>query len=131
MSAKAEKKHGLAWELVTASIVAVLFSLVLILLCALLIKWLNLSDKWLMPINEVIKAVSIFAGAMIAFKEKHNGWLKGLIFGVIYIILAFFIFSLIALSFKIDISLLWDLLFGAAAGLICGVVAVNIKGRKG
>ena len=127
MAVRAEKKGNVALELITASIIAVLISLILILLGALIIKWLNLSDGWLMPINQVIKAVSLLAGALIAFKDRRKGWLKGLALGVIYVILAFLIFSLIAMTFKIDISLLWDLLLGAGMGLICGVIAVNVR----
>ncbi|GHV01880.1 hypothetical protein FACS1894211_12370 [Clostridia bacterium] len=127
MNERVARNRGFTLELITASVIAVLISLILILLSAFLIKALNLSDGWLMPINQVIKGISLFIGALIAFKDRRNGWLKGLIFGIVYIILAFLIFSLAAMSFTFDLSILWDILFGAGMGLICGVIVVNIK----
>ena len=99
--ARTEKKGNIALELITASVIAVLISLILILLCALIIKWLNLSDGWLMPVNQVIKAVSMFTGALLGFRDKRRGWAKGLALGVIYIILAFLIFSLIFTAHRV------------------------------
>ncbi|MDR1093149.1 MAG: TIGR04086 family membrane protein [Clostridiales bacterium] len=128
MNVRAERKGSVALELITASVIAVLISLILLLFSAFLAKSLNLSDGWLMPIDQFIKAVSLFAGAMIAFKDKRNGWLKGLVLGLIYIALAFVIFSLASdTGFTFDLSLLWDSLLGAGMGLICGVLVVNIK----
>jgi putative membrane protein (TIGR04086 family) len=120
------KQRSAAMEIVTASVIGILVSLVLILLAALLIKSLNLADSWLAPLNQSIKGVSLLTGALIAFKNKSNGWVKGLIFGIIYVVLAFLIFSLIDMTFSPDASLIWDLLLGAGMGVICGVIAVNL-----
>ena len=52
-----------------ASLIAVIVSFVLILVFALLIKWLDWKDSVIAPVNIVIKLVSIAVGVLIATKN--------------------------------------------------------------
>lgn len=115
------------FKVLLASVVSVLVSLGLILIFALVIKWFSLSDAVIAPVNIVIKILSIALGVMILTKDGSRGIIKGIILGVIYIIVCYCIFSLLLGAFTFSVSNLWDLLFGAGVGAICGVIFVNMK----
>ena len=103
-------------------------SLVAILLFAFLLRWTNISDSLIAPVNQVIKGVSIFFGVLFGLKKvKKNGIINGLLIGFFYTILAFLVFSLLDGAFNFDRSLLNDLIFSLVTGAICGIICVNLK----
>lgn len=118
---------GIYLEILKGLTIALIISLVLILTMALIITFTDISDKVIAIINQVIKAVSLLIASIIAFKERAQGWKKGLILGIIYVIAAFIIFSLMEGKFTFGWNMLFDLVAGAAMGTICGVFAVNIR----
>ena len=119
-----------ALEIVKGLTIAIIVSLLLVLTFALVIKMANLPNSYIAPVNQAIKALSLLIGSLFSFKIKSGGWKKGLLLGIFYILLAYAIFSLLDGQFKFGISLLYDFLLGAAMGLICGVIAVNISRKR-
>lgn len=114
--------------LLKGAFVAILISLVGILLFALFLKFVDISDGWIMPINQVIKVVSVFFGVKSMITANGgSGLIKGLVLGVVYTILAFIIFSLLSSTLELDITLLFDALFGAVIGAICGIICISAK----
>lgn len=119
------------FTIIKGCLVAVSVSLVGILFFAFIIKIFGLTDGWIKPINQIIKAASILIGVFVALKkEKTQGLLKGAIIGLAYTLLAFVVFSILNGSFALDGALIVDILFGAIMGAICGVVFVNLKSKK-
>lgn len=106
-------------------IVAMLISFGLIILLALSLKWFSLDEKFITPINLGIKTISVIVGSLIAIKSESKGLVKGVTFGLLYVILAFVSFSILAKSFAVDLSLLLDIVFACLAGGIVGIVKVN------
>ena len=104
-------------EVIKAIIVAIIISLIAILVMAFVIKMLSISTHTVPIINQVIKGVSILIACLICLKTPSNGWLKGLTVGILYIALAFVIFSLLDGDFKFGLSLLNDSAIGAVSGL--------------
>ncbi len=103
-------------------------SLLCILIFAFVVKFTALSESAIMPINQVIKFLSIFIGCWVAGKKiKSNGWLWGLVIGAVYTLLAFIVFSILDGEFRFTLSLLNDFVFGAIAGLISGIIAFNLR----
>jgi len=119
-----------ALEIVKGLTISIAVSLLLVLVFALVIKTANIPNDYITPVNQAIKALSLLTGSLFSFKIKSGGWKKGLVLGVLYIVLAYAIFSLLDGKFKFGMSLLYDFLLGAAMGLICGVIAVNITRKK-
>lgn len=120
-------KSGFFISLIKGAFVAILISLVGILLFALFIKFVDISDSWIMPINQVIKLISILFGVKIFLKGSSGfGLFKGALLGIIYTIFAFIIFSILSSSFSIDFTLLYDVLFGCIMGAICGVICISV-----
>ncbi len=126
MVKNSNKSTGL--QVLKGSITAVSITLVLILLFALLLRFTNISDKVIMPVNQVIKVVSIFFGVYSALKyHKEKGWVKGMLIGLTYSVLAFVVFAILSSSINFGWSTLLDVIFGAIVGGIVGVIVVNMK----
>ena len=114
--------------LLKGSFVAVAFSLIFILIFALLIKYFNIGEKFILPTNQAIKIVSIFMGILVAFnRNTTKGFIKGFLIGVIYTILAYLIFSILAKEFSYNMTSITDSLFGGLIGGISGIIVANIK----
>lgn len=116
-----------AMELVKALFLAILFTLALILVFALIVRWVDVPDAVIVPVNQVIKGVSLMLACLISFRSGTGGWRKGLALGIVYVIAAWALFSALSGSFALDVSILWDLLTGAVMGLLCGAIAVNAR----
>ena len=110
------------------TLTAVCVSLVLVLLFAFLLKFTNIPESTITPVNQVIKGLSIFIGVFIGVKKsKELGLLSGLLIGLFYTFLAFIIFACLSGVFEFDLTFLTDILFGAVMGSICGIICVNLK----
>ena len=107
-------------------IFAIIISFALIILLAFSLKWFSLSDSVIFPINMAIKALSVAVGSLIAVRGER-GLVKGSIFGILYIGLAFIIFSVLAGSFSFDFGVVLDLVCAALVGGIVGIIKVNRK----
>ena len=108
----------------------VAFSLICILIFALIIKFTSISEKAIFPINQIIKVLSIlFACFIVGKKVKKGGLFVGLFTGILYTIVAFVIFSILDGSFSFGLSVLNDLTFGAILGMISGILCINIRNR--
>lgn len=122
------KNKNFILALLKGTFVSLLISLVGILIFALFLKFVDINDGWIMPINQIIKVVSIFFGVKLMVKySEGKGFAKGLVLGLVYTIFAFIIFSLLSSSFVFDVTLLFDTLFGAIIGIICGIICVSTK----
>lgn len=122
-------KDSIWWSILRGAFIAVSISLMLILLFALVIKFLNINDSWILPINQIIKTISIFLGVFFALNQynRSRGFLKGFLIGVIYTILAYGVFSILAGEFSFTLTSLTDMIFGGVIGGICGIIVVNIR----
>ena len=123
-----KNKYPLIGYIAKGTLLALCTSLVLVLVFAFLLKFTNISDSAIAPVNQVIKGVSIFLGVFIGLRKcKELGLVSGFLIGFIYTLVAFLLFSILSGSFTFDLSLLTDAVFGAVIGAICGIISVNIK----
>ncbi len=117
-------------DVVRSTIISVIISLLLVLIFALIINLTNLSDKIILPINEAIKVISILIGCFVGFKEQRAGAFKGAICGLLYTFLSIAIFSIISHSIQLNMLKLFDVALGIIAGLISGIIVVNVKKKS-
>lgn len=110
----------------------VLFSLIIsvfaVLIMALIIRFANVGANVVMYMNQGVKIVSILAGIMLGMKDKKMGMIKGAVAGLVYILVSYLVFMLLA-SGMFNLSV-WDVLMGLVFGLISGVLSVNMKKKK-
>jgi len=134
MSAKVavekEKESGISIlnSVLKGALFALAISLIGVLLFAFIIKLTSIGDTLIAPINQVIKGISILMGCFYGTKQaRSNGLLKGVLIGLVYTILSFFIFSLLNGQLSFQKSFINDILFGAVIGAICGVISINMR----
>lgn len=110
-----------------AMFVSLIITFAAIIIFAFVIKWTSLPDSIIAPVNLVIKGVSVFFGALIFSLHSSKGFTKGIMFGLIYTLVSFVIFSLLAKSFSLSLGLIADFGFSIVVGAIGGILGVNKK----
>lgn len=121
-------KEGFVKEFLVPIIKSVLFSIILtlisILIFALIVKITVFSSIAVKIVNQFIKVISIFLGALLFLKEG-KGLIKGGITGLLYVFLINAIFSLIS-GKGFTISIL-EVLLCLVVGVISGIISINLK----
>lgn len=107
--------------------IAIITSLVSIIIFAIAIKWFSLADSVIMPVNMLIKGVSLLLGLIYLLKDKRNGLVKGVIHGCVYFLASFVLFSALAGALNIGLGLLFDFLYIITLSGLFGIILVNIK----
>ena len=115
-------------DIVKTVVIAVLISMVSVLVFALIVKSVDVGEDVIGYVNIGIKILSVVIGCIVGFRRGSGyGWLKGLIAGLLYVVVSFLVFSAISGEFSLaDVSWL-DLVTGAVVGLLSGVLTVNLK----
>lgn len=114
------------FQIIKSVLAAVLISLAFVLIFTVLIQLFAIPMGAVKPVNQVFKILSVAIGGLI-FIRGDKGLLKGVIYGVIAVLLTYLLFGLISLSLSINWKFIFEILLGAAAGGISGIIAVNIK----
>ena len=117
-------------EIVKALILSVLFTLALVLLFALLLQWCGIPSAAIAPVNQGIKGVSLLVACLIAFGSRQGGWKKGLCVGLLYVIVAWVVFSALSGKFSMDAGFALDLATGAVMGLLSGAISVSVGAKR-
>ena len=123
--AKADTNENLFLDFFKGILVASLMSLGLVVLAAFCLKWFSIEDSFIAPITLLIKGLSVLVGAVIAVKGRSNGLAKGAVFGILYVVIAFVVFSFLAGTMQVGVSTFLDVLFASLLGGIVGIVKVN------
>ena len=113
-------------EVAKATLITLIFSLVGVLVLALLVRTNVLSDGAIKLTNQFVKVLAIFVGCYASLRGE-KGLIKGAVSGIFGILVTFFVFALISGSITAGFSLVWDILFGVFIGAVGGIVAVNLK----
>lgn len=88
------------------------------------------AESGLEAFNVVLKIVSAAAGTWFGMRNAQNGWKKGILIGVLYVVIGFVLFSLIDGNFVLSVGILLDIVLAALAGALTGIAAVMLKGGK-
>lgn len=122
------KGKNLFLNILKGAIVSISITLVLILIFALIVRFFNVPDGYIFPINQVIKMFSICFGLFAMLKnERERGFLKGILLGITYFVLSFLLFSILQKSFSFSMKNVYDLLLTALMSGLLGIILVNIK----
>lgn len=115
-----------ATEIGKSICVSAVFTLAAVLLFALFVKLFSLGQSVILPVNQVIKAVSVFLGCFLCIRGSRPV-LKGMASGAGTALLTYFLFAAIAGSISFGWSNVIDFLFGAVAGGISGAIATLVR----
>lgn len=109
------------------SITAIIVTLVLLLIFAILLTYTSLQENVINPVIIVISGISILVGSSIStLKIKKNGMLNGSLVGLIYITTIYIISSITGTGFGLNIYSIIMITSSIIAGMIGGIIGVNL-----
>lgn len=118
------------FSIIKASLVGVVTSILLVLLFAFILKFVDLNSGVITIIDQIIKIISIFVAVLVLSKSGSDKLLvKGLIVGAIYSIIAFVVFSILNGGITFSIAIFTDIAFSALVGGVSAIL-INITKKK-
>ena len=85
-----------------------------------------LDNSAIYPLNQTVKVVAVFVGALACVREE-KGFLKGAGIGTLFTALSYLTFSAIGGDFSLSWLIVCEWLLCVGAGAIAGVIGVNKK----
>jgi putative membrane protein (TIGR04086 family) len=117
------------FDAIRAVLIALITCIALTLILSLGVRVIGISNRTILPLVQAIKMLSVLLGCIFGIKSKTNGALKGAIVGLVFSFLSIIAFLIMGgKSSEISYSIS-DLASSVAAGIISGVIAVNV-GQK-
>lgn len=116
-------------DIVRASLIAIIISLLAVLTLGIIMKFVDISSTILLPVNQVIKVISVLLGCILGIKCKTRGALKGLVVGAIYTLASILIFWIVNGSLTGNFGVV-DAVSGLIIGAVSGIIAVNTGKNK-
>ena len=95
-------------NLLKGVLIALSFSIVCILIFAMVLKFVDMSTNWIVNINQIIKVLSILIACIIISKKEKVTIVNAMILGICYSIISFFVFSALSGHFTFDYTLLFN-----------------------
>lgn len=115
-------------HIVKGTLISIIFTLVVLFVFSVVLTYTNLSEQIIAPAVIIITAISILVGSSIStIKIKKNGIINGGIIGFIYILFLYLISSIVSSNFMVDTYSIIMIVAAIAAGMVGGIVGVNIK----
>lgn len=116
------------FQVIKATLAATIFSLVCVLIFSFIIGLFSLSADIIKPVNQVFKIIAIALGGIL-FIRGGRGLIKGAVYGVCAVLVTYLLFAVISSSFAVSWLFALEIVLGAVAGAISGIIGVNIKGK--
>lgn len=121
------KKTSFITDVLRSAFLALFISLALIIVFALVVKATELSDGAINPVYIGIRIFSLLAGLLIGIRELRGGILKGLSAGALFVLLGYLMFAALDGGFDTVAITVTDVVASLTAGVISGILAVNVK----
>lgn len=110
---------------------AIIFSIVLLTIYALILANTTISESTMMPVLLTITGISILIGGTISSRKmKKNGLIYGGIVGVVYIVSLYLASSISMVGFSLSANSFIMLAVGMITGIIGGIIGVNLSVKK-
>ena len=119
------RKDGIL-QVVKATLAALIFSLVFVIIFTLIIQLASVKASVIKSVNQVFKIIAVAVGGLL-FIRGEKGFLKGAIAGLASVLLSYVLFGIIGGSFAVNWTFALEIVLGSAAGIITGIIAVNVK----
>ena len=118
-------------SLLKGLIASVLLTLILMLILAVAAVYLKPGDTAIMWLNQFIKIVSIVFGVCVAVgRGGENGFVTGMALSIIYMILGYALYLTLGGNVFNVVSMLGEILVGAAVGSIAGAILANLQPKR-
>ena len=115
-------------SILKASLLGVVTSILLVLLFAFILKFVNINSNIITIVDQIIKIISIFVAIFALFKAGGNKLLlRGMVVGAVYSVLSFIVFSMLKGGVNFTVGLFTDILFSALVGGVSAILLNIIK----
>jgi len=116
-------------RIIKGSILSIL-TIICLLIFSLILAYTNIPEKTMIPVITAVTAISILAGSIISVsKIEKKGIINGTLVGLIYILTIYIISSIAKGNFEITINSIILIASAIIAGMLGGIIGVNIKNR--
>lgn len=119
-----------ALDIIRSALFAVILSILLVTAFAVIAKFANIAENVIEPVNIAIKILSVTAGCLIGVRHDNGGLIKGIVVGLLYAGLTYLIFATVCGDFTQNPMTVYDALACIVAGILSGILAVNVKKKK-
>ncbi len=108
--------------------ISMFLSIIMILVLSMVLSFSNVKESVIMPTVIFISSFSILIGGYLVAKRIENkGIIYGSILGLIYMMILYFISSIMNFDFSLNVSAIMMIAFGIIGGAIGGILGVNLK----
>lgn len=109
-------------------IFSILITLVLLFAFAAILTYSDMQESSIPVVTIAITAISILIGSSIStIKINKNGIINGGIIGFVYIFLLYILSSVVKIGFALNAYSIVMMILAIVAGMVGGIVGVNIK----
>ena len=113
------------------SIIAITITLVCLVIFSVILANTEVAESTINPVIILVTAVSIFVGSIMSVSRiSKRGIINGGIVGMIYFLAIYILSGIVNSNFSINISGIILIICGISAGMLGGIVGVNIKKWK-
>ena len=108
--------------------IALIVTIISLIIFSLVLTYTDISESVINPVTIVITGISILIGASITgIKIKRNGLINGAVIGLIYMLVIYFVSSILNWNFKLNLQALIFSGVGIVFGILGGIIGVNKK----
>ena len=108
-------------------IISILITFILLFIFSILLTFTKIGEDTIKPIVIIISMISVLIGSSIStLKINKKGILNGGVIGIIYIISIYILSSITGGDFSLNVSSLLMIGLSVIAGLIGGIIGVNL-----
>lgn len=128
---KGLRKNSKSLNIIKGSIISIVITLIGLIIFSIILANTNISENIMLPVVTSIAAISILVGSIISIsKIEKKGILNGALVGLIYILVIYILSSIVNGKFEININSIILIVTSIIAGMLGGVIGVNIKNKK-
>ncbi len=121
-----ENSNGTMMNIFKGLLFSFVITLVSLLIFSIILTYSNISEKTIPIVIIILTFISILIGTMIGVRKiTKNGMFNGAIIGGTYVILLYFISSLLNTGFIFNIYTIMMIITGIISGVIGGIISVN------
>lgn len=114
--------------LLKGTLIAFILTLISVFIFSIVLTYTNTPESMIFPVIVFITAISILLGSSIStIKINKNGIINGGAIGLVYILILYLISSIANTGFALNINAMILMVSSIIAGMIGGIVGVNIK----
>ncbi|MCL2630677.1 MAG: TIGR04086 family membrane protein [Firmicutes bacterium] len=122
-----EGNKAIVLDILRSTLIAVIASLIVVLVLALIVKLTGMGEGAILPINQVLKVLSVLVGCLFGIKDRSKGAFKGASAGLLYAVVSIFVFLVLKNSLSGNSFSFIDLIANTATGAVSGIISVNFR----